>query len=192
MELVLVFILIIIPCFRTETNFNGSNCLIHNNRFQFEYLYSSVSKRDTKSVYLMPLKDVNDFNQIRWSLIQAGKKYDNQFYLKSSLFDDYLCASSNFDNLFLTRRIVNRLQLINPNIIELAKCRWNINKVDSKKTNNKYLIMNHFYKESLYAVSYIFQTKTKKREIFVTNMNYLRREKYEWIIDCQTGKYLLY
>ena len=167
----------------------GSNCLIHNAAYQYEYLYSSNDyKSKDKVIHLKPLSKVNDFNKIRWSLIQT-KNQSGQFYLKSSFYDDYLCSKSIFTDVYRLKRILVRL-VIKPNINQFDNCKWKISKVNSTTSNSTYLITNVFYNEALFAASYILPNWVYDKEIFLTYNKNLKTSKLEWIIDCKTGNYL--
>jgi hypothetical protein len=149
----------------------GSECLIHNFEYRFEYLHSSLSKNEAiKPVHLIPLRKVNDFSNMRWSLIETNNQSEI-FYLKSSFYGDFLCASSSFVDLFQSRREVFRLE-INENLYQTKfnNCKWSIKRVNSNKMKIKtYSIINVLYEEPLYASSYFFQKKFDNREIYLWN-----------------------
>ena len=171
----------------------GSNCLIHNEAYRFEYLYSinenNKKMSSQKNVHLMPLSKVNDFNNLRWSLIETQNK-SGQFYLKSSLFDDYLCASFEYGDLFRLRRKVMRIKINSTNLNALENCKWILKQVDLEKSNSRYLITNVLFDQALYAATYFFQIQLYKRDVFLWNKKNVNSKKFKWVIHCLTGYHL--
>lgn len=171
-----------------------SNCLIHNGEYKFEFLYS-VNDNKTKEInkktrtYLLGLVKVNDFNKLRWSLIQTNN-HSGQYYLKSSFYGDYLCAKSVYADIFNTKRIVIRQKIKSNFLIPFDNCKWKITQVDSNTSNNTYLIANVFFKQPLFAdSSYFFPDLNFKKEIFLSNNKKdLTTRKVKWMIDCIKGK----
>ena len=184
-----IIIFLIIPVLKAQTSLEfGSNCLIHNEAYKFEYLHASNENaiKKIESAYLKPLVKVNDFNKIRWSLIETKSKR-GQYYLKSSFYGDYLCARSSYADIFQSIRKVIRLNVKIPH----NDCKWKISKLKSKTSNNTYLVTNVFFNEILYAASYFFPYWIYEKRIYLSNnMNYLKPGKYKWIIDCKKGDYL--
>jgi hypothetical protein len=183
----IVILLAIISRLRSEVS-DKSNCLIHNGQYRYEYLYSQddnemVDTADRNMVKLMTLGKVNDFNNLRWSLIET-KNQSGQFYLKSSYFGDYLCATFMFGDIFRMRRKVIRHKL-NPNAKRLDNCKWMIKHIDSKTSNNTYLITNVFFEEPLYAATYFYQ-----KGVYLWHKKNVNSKKFQWIIDCKTGQHL--
>jgi hypothetical protein len=191
----LILILLIFPIssseLRSKISDYDSSCLIRNYQYQLEYLYSSNEKFSSlnvekKVVYSTSLGKLDDYNKIRWSLIEI-KNESGQYYLKSSYYGDYLCAKSNLDGAFRSKRKVIRVKNDKTISLMMNKCQWKIKKVDLKRTVNKYLIMNAFYDEPLYAVANFLPTKVEKREIYLSNKKDFILENFKWIIECQTG-----
>ena len=184
-----IIIFLIFPVLKAQTSVEfGSNCLIHNEAYKFEYLHASNENtiKKIQSAYLKPLSKVNDFNKIRWSLIET-KSQSGQYYLKSSFYGDYLCAKSSYADIFHSIRKVIRLNVKTP----FNDCKWRISKLMSKTSNNTYMIKNVFFDEVLYAASYSFPYWINEKEIFSSNsMNNFKTGKYKWIIDCKKGDYL--
>jgi hypothetical protein len=170
----------------------GSNCLIHNKAFRFEYLYSTndtIEKTTAKKTdHLISLNKVNDFNMIRWSLIETNNQ-TGRFYLKSAYFGDFLCATTKFADFFRSKRIVTRLRL-NMNYDFSDNCKWMLKRVRSSTSFSIFLMINVLFNEPLYADSYLFKSKIDQREIFLNNKKNFITEKMKWMVDCQTGDYL--
>jgi hypothetical protein len=175
-----------------HTNF-GIDCLIHNDAYRYEYLYSSNENKTNGGnsmkniVNLIPLAKVNHFDKIRWSLIQTNSESE-QFHLKSSFYGDYLCASANHDDFFRTRRLVikqnNHFKVKNKRYDLLDNCKWTIKRSDSKSSLiSTYTITNVFYDEGLYAASYFFHKPNDHREVFLSNIKGTNPRKFKWIID---------
>ena len=170
----------------------ASNCLIHNKAFRYEYLYSSndTNRKSTakKTDHLIQLMKVNDFNTIRWSFIET-RNHSGQYYLKSSHYGDFLCATSKFADFFHLKRIVTRLRL-NIKYDLSDNCKWFMKKVHSRTLFNTYYMINAHFHQPLYADSYFFQQKIHQREIFLYNKKYFAPENFQWMIDCKSGDYL--
>ena len=193
-KLSVILIYFIIPLLRAnELSEFGSNCLIHNVAFSHGYLHSSNETKTTQDqvknqVSVRPLGRVNDFNNIIWSFVETAKQ-SGQFYLKSTQFEDYLCATNTFSDIWHTRRIVKRFKIdISSGFSD--NCKWKMTRMDTKKSNSTYLIRNVFFEEPLYAVSYFFQRWVENREVYLWHRKNSNSNKFKWIIDCQTGKYL--
>ena len=190
-------ICLIIPLLRAnEMAEFGSNCLIHNVAFSHGYLFSSnenkhketTSHQAKNQVSVRPLGKVKDFNNIRWSFVETSKQSD-QFYLKSSQFEDYLCATNSYADFWNTKRVVKRLK-IDKSSDFLDNCKWRMIRVDLKTSNGTYLIKNMYYDEPLYAMSYFFQRWVDNREVYLWHKKNEYKKNFKWIIDCQTGNYL--
>ncbi len=162
----------------------GINCLIHNNQYENEYLYSlderkAWTKEPKKFVNLIKLERVKNFSNLRWSLIETTNG-SQQYFMKSLNHDDNLCATSIHADNFHLRRTVIRLKLNTGWDI----CKWKIQKLNSNTSNRTYTITNVFYNEPLYAASFFFQTKAGKREIFLWHKKDFNSKKFKWIIEC--------
>ena len=165
-----------------RSNDFGTDCLIHNDQYEFEYLYSP--NENTKSVDLINLKKVNDYNKLRWSLIET-RNQSGQYYLKSSYFGDYLCALLNFGDIFQMRRRVARFK-IDTNMSLFNNCKWTIKQHNSNLPSNIYSIVNVLFDEPLYASKYLFQ-----KEIYLWHRKKnADSKKFKWIIYCQSGHHI--
>ena len=148
-----VLIFLIIPLLRAnELSEFGSNCLIHSVAFSHGYLHSSNETKTTEDqvknqVSVRPLGRVNDFNNIIWSFVETAKQ-SGQFYLKSTQFEDYLCATNTFSDIWHTKRIVKRLK-IDTSSGFLDNCKWKMTRMDTKKSNSTYLIRNVFFRGTI-------------------------------------------
>ena len=171
-----------------QSNDFGTDCLIHNDQYQFEYLYSP--NKNTSLVRLIPLDKVDDFNKLRWSLIEIDDHQSNgQFYLKSSYFDDYICATNMFADFLGLRRKVMRVRLKKDDLLD-NNCKWILKKKSSITLDNKYIITNVLFDQSLYAYSYFFKRNIFQREVYLWHKKNAKSKTMKWMIDCQTGKHL--
>ena len=175
---------------QTNSTQFANNCMIHNQEYSYEYLYSMNEQRMSRltknNVYTCPLKQVKNFNNLRWSIVENNSEI---YYLKASYFDEYLCASFNFIDIFHTRRIVRGIK-INQSRNIYENCQWKIKKVNSKTSNSTYSIINAFYDEQLYAASFPFKQGSHYRQTFLWHKKDTKSNKFKWIIDCAKGKYL--
>ena len=187
-------LIFIIPCVKSSNNETvfGLDCLIHNQLYSYEYLYSSNETRD-KNVYLIPLGKVDNFAKLGWSIIRTeNRNREQQFYLKSSYTGDYLCVSVNTgEYLFQPLLKVERQQLTSSSHIQ--SCRWTIKKEVMPKNKSYYSINSAFYGQSIYPTSSIFRflTKDYKRQINL----WIRKvkpdsKKFKWNIDCSKGNFM--
>ena len=176
----------------SKSNDLGSNCLIHNKKFSYEYLHAWNDNdtwiREKKKTDLISFGRINDFTNLRWSLIETTNG-SGHYYIKNKNFEDCLCASSKFSDIFHLRRVVMRLK-INTNYNLLDYCKWKIVISPNSKTSiRSFSIVNVFYDEPLYAVSYYFRKIPLKREIFLWHKKEFNSNKFNWIIDCKKRDY---
>ena len=180
---------------KTDYKF-GSNCLIHNQEFKYEYLYTSndldIEHIFKKNIYTRLLSKVDDFNKIRWSLIKSSNE-SFEYFIKSSYYNEVLCASNRFSYIFSVRRYVKREYI--KNYKEIPKnCRWIIKKdLTSKKFDDVYTISNVYYRnEHLYVASFFFKKTFYSRRIFLWNIKTqnISSNKFRWQIDCNNGHFL--
>ena len=169
----------------------GLDCLIHNNHYHNEYLYSYNENKTSKNaprkqVNLISIGRINDFNNLRWSLIETTNQ-SGIYYLKSWHFGDFLCATNIFADNFKFRRIVVKFDL-NRNVNIWKNCQWKIKKekVKSKTELSYYSMVNVFYDEQLYAAvaSMFLQRMPGRREIFLWHKKDFNSNKFKWMIDC--------
>ena len=171
------------------------DCLIHNKAYLNEYLYSPTLKLNENNrtmnvsindVYLLPLDKVNDFGQLRWSLIEITNQ-TGYFYLKNSHNDQYLCIAFNMAAFINSRGKIRKLKLVTSNDY-FYNCIWNVKKVGP---SSAYTITSMLFDESLNAISYFFRKRIDyKREVVLMNNKYSYSNKAVWIIDCKRGSYL--
>ena len=181
----------------SNSKLTGSDCLIHNKQYSYEYLYSS-SSNDTKNVYLLPLAKVDNFNYLRWS-IDPVPGNSEQFYLRSSHFGTRLCAVNNMmKDVFFSRGSKKNVGIIISSSSDyIQNCKWIIKRTDANSNKTTaYFMDNVFYGDSLYPTMTSFMSILKqnenKRKIILWNRNKssLKSNKFKWFIDCNKGNYL--
>ena len=175
---------------------NGSFCLIENINYENEYLTSSfdydlmsTQQNDgfkKRRVYTSSIKsDAISFGQqLVWYLVAAPEKtnHNNQkhFYIMNPFFDLYLCATSNYQDRFHRRRMLN-----------LDKQRDNFNNNDNncvweleKKYDNNYEIWNVKYNSPMYAASFLFKKiQSEKRNVYLWS-NLPDSNQFLWNLQC--------
>ncbi len=170
----------------------GTECLIHNREYSFEYLYSTnnfdLDQILSRNVYTRPIAKINKLDKMRWNITKAIDT--NAFYLRNNMYGKYLCASDTHDDLFNLRRIVQIMKISENSTIEFKNCQWKLEKVSSKSRSRVYSIQNIKYQEQLYASSPFFTGKFINRVIYLwyrpTNS-----KQAKWIIDCFTDDYYI-
>jgi hypothetical protein len=176
-------------------------CYIQNKNYKLEYLYTSDDIIDLnknqfvyeRRVYTYPFNRITDFDKLKWDLIQSN--YTQGAYLiRSNKYDQYLCASNKFEDIFHMRQIIYRHESIMS-----RKCEWFIDNVEmtsfksvSKKIPAFYSIRNVKYNKLLYATTFFYMNINEKRSVFLwyhSNPKRLSNE-FKWMIDCSKGNYI--
>lgn len=163
-------------------------CLIHNDKYGFEYLISDTL---SAQVHTYPLKLIKNYDQIKWLLIRADSDSNDLFYLKSlSSINGFLCATVNKYAWKKKRRLINLVgldYLINQ---DDTLCKWSIRKVNSStKSDNKYTIWSNYFNESMYASMFAKRFDIHTRYVFLWN-DKPDSKQFNWFIDCNKGLFL--
>ena len=172
-------------------------CMIHNEKYQFEYLYQSADIEELikSSIYTYPLGSVDNFDHIKWNLVLIDRKL-NVFQLRSHKLDQFMCSTSKRVNLF-GRMMDNRMEVTGD-----KACQWRLEKVANHFNNRTYKIWNMKYENELvYASNHFFKLDKNKRGVYLmsdaTNnefdvINYQNENsQFNWNIDCFMGQFLL-
>jgi hypothetical protein len=181
-------------------NNNQIECMIHNEKYQFEYLYQSddVEELIKSSIYTYSLGSVDNFDHIKWNLITIDRRF-NLFYLRSHKLNQYMCSTSKRVNLF-GRMMHNRVDLTDD-----KSCEWRLEKVESEFNNRTYKIWNMKYEnELIYASTHFFKLDRNKRGVYmVSNINEIsyatndynsnrdETNQFNWNFDCFMGQFLI-
>jgi hypothetical protein len=170
-------------------------CLINNLEYSFEYLHTSddtdqLEKVYHRNIYTFPLEEIDNFDYLRWSLIQIDGLSDT-FYITSHLFNnEYLCSSFKFDDVFRTRRMIYRRDLKKQKNND--NCKWKLLKLESYSNNRTFRIKNLKYKEYLYADETHFRRDSFKRNIYLFGKSPSNEtNQYDWLVDCSRGTFII-
>ena len=168
-------------------------CLIHNQKYSYEYLYASddinsgMNKQPYHNVYTYSVGAVDDFDRIKWTISQTFKS--NATVTIKSNQDEYLCSSETYQDIFRHRRklylksVKNKaLKMISPN------CHWRLEQIGNKTL---YVIWNDWHNEPLYAPTFFYKQDTTKRNVFLWRNSPSSSGQYKWFIDCSKGDFLL-
>ena len=142
-------------------------CRIHNMEYKHEYLYTSdeLDPNDSykRKIFTFPLKDMENFDEIKWNLIQVNGMNDT-FYIMSYLFDEYLCSSNMHMDYFKMRRKVSLIKMDDDRLANEKNCMWKFQSFETSE--NRFIIWNANYAEPLYAASALFKNFKNKRNVF--------------------------
>jgi hypothetical protein len=120
-------------------------------------------------------------------LIEESKMY---YFIISTIYDEYLCASSLHTNdIFKTRRLVQAQKLDKKKAFSEKSCMWRIEKVKSRdklSAKSSYHIWNVKYNEPLYAASSFFNTNEYGRSIY-TWYKKPNSDQFKWSFNCQNS-----
>ncbi len=156
-----VFDLILIETARPEGDL--SECLIRNQKYKQDYLYTTnkvyVYKKKPfymRKTNLMRLDKVDNFGSLRWSISKAFS--NDTYFIKSHLYPgNYLCAIDEFQDLFNMKRSIQRLSVASDDLSQLKYCEWKF--VRSEPDKQSYRIWNQMFKQKLYAAKSIYTTE---------------------------------
>jgi hypothetical protein len=174
-----------------ESNLAQIECLIQNNQFKYEYLYTCDDLDEhqyyRRHIYTNTIINLNNLDEIKWTLIPVLiDKYT--YYLKSNKYNEYLCVSKRLQyhrsNCYVNsnKRMAHTFKY-NSNLTSLKdkhQCQWRLENVDF----NKYKIWNVLYNQMLFAESDCFKSKRlnrAKRSVYLTHKP---NSKSYWMIDC--------
>jgi hypothetical protein len=127
-------------------------CMIHSQAYKFEYLYTAPSETERSSLgretVAYPFGRVESFDNIRWLFIPTNWTNDT-YFIKSVMFNEYLCTSNEFNDFWRMRRKVFTLKHENESKLanEAFECAWLLDGITSKKIFNSFYIWNVKYKE---------------------------------------------
>ena len=156
-------------------------------------MLNSIMMTNDHMVYVYPLNQIENVNQIKWSLVPVYHKHNNKihFYIKSNYYQDkYLCAS-NIQILLNTRRKIYLGKL--DEMTSRNECLWRIEKSwpSSSTTldNNKILfkIWNVYYNEPLYTASSLLSTSQSGRNVY-TWYGEPDSSQFNWSLQCVQHK----
>lgn len=188
-----------------------TKCVINNHKYPNDYLYTSNQLDKKTNVELHQLDELDEFDQIIWKLIPIGEHQSNTsdnlvstFYLKSELFDYYLCASDKFQQVITSRykfhstrqRMVQvkkkptHLTSSSSSSSKMDKCKWTFEKVNSTKASlfkNSYMIKNWLHNEMLYAGSNSQKASKYKRNVYLWPNAPLHSDQFKWYVVCSPG-----
>lgn len=167
-------------------------CLIQNNQFRYEYLYTcdDLDERQfyRRHIFTNTIANLNSLDEIKWTLIPVVIE-KNIYYLKSNKYNEYLCVSKKIQfhrsNCYVNsnKRMAHTFKY-NPNVTNLKdkyQCQWYLENVDF----NKYRIWNVLYNQMLFAESDCFNSSIRlnrtKRGVYLTHKP---NSKSYWMIDC--------
>jgi hypothetical protein len=164
-------------------NFNKSSslCIIKNLDYNNEFLYAYHESKNNKErkIYTNPisLKYMKTFDQAEWLFVPI---YNQTFYIRSSLYKQYMCASDiNFD-LMNKRRKVRMLNKVDE--LKNTSCMWKLEQLN--KRSNQFMIWNVKYKEPLYAASAIYKTMDSRRNVYTWVKKSPNSKQFIWSIGC--------
>jgi hypothetical protein len=136
------------------------------------------------------LKDQKNNFEILNELIEESNMY---YFIISTIYDEYLCASSLHTNdLFKTRRLVQAQKLDKKDVALDKSCMWRIEQVKQKykslltAARPSFHIWNVKYNEPLYAASSFFNTNEYGRSIY-TWYNKPNSDQFNWNFNCQNS-----
>ena len=172
-----------------------SNCLIHNLKYSYEYLYASNNifttglinvKNPYHCIYTIPIDSVDDFSKLKWKIRQVNQSNSMLVTIMSNK-DEYLCASNLYHDVFHQRR---RVYLKGKNKNLTQNCEWKLEKVGLKR----YIIWNdRFVNEKLYAPSFFYKYNSIKRYVYLwKNEPKTSSDEFKWLIDCGKGSNILF
>ncbi len=162
-------------------------CLIENQQYKNEYLYSSFTYSPVNGQHMVftnqiNQRDIQKFSQVKWKFIPIEKLNDT-FMISNSFFNEYLCSANYHMDLFNHRRIIGTFDLTKEmyDLNSIKKCMWKLEKI--KEGQNEFLIWNLKYRESFYAASSLFKNMKKKRNVF-TYYSKPDSKQFLWKISC--------
>jgi hypothetical protein len=134
-------------------------CLVKSFKYLNEFLFSS--KLGHKFYVNVPNKRrLSTLDQLKW-VFEPVESISNGYYIKSVVYDQYLCAKNSHNDLFkMDREIILMPFKSNESIFDL-KCIWILNNIN----NDKYTIKNCYYNEFLFSSTSIFPSFFSGRRV---------------------------
>jgi hypothetical protein len=174
-------------CQDTITN-ESDECLIHNFKYRYEYLYhsSEIDKHNNSNAYICPLAYINDFNRLKWKRVYVNQSDKVNFYLTNEHDSQYLCVSNKF-NLFKTKQFVFLSSKLS------KSCVWKLEYLLKGFKKWGILIWNVEYKKPLYAGYLLPLFGLRRRNLYLWNKKFDIESDFEfwWSLDCRNGPFLL-
>ncbi len=168
-------------------------CLIHNQKYLYEYLYASddfssahIVKNTYHNVFTISVGAVDDFGRLKWTIAPSFKS-NATLTIKSSQ-NEYLCSSESYQDMFRNRRKLflkkrnNAIKMIGPH------CHWRFEQIGNKSL---YVIWNDWHNEPLYSPSFIYKHDSSKRNVFLWKNKPSSSGQFRWLVDCRKGDFLL-
>jgi hypothetical protein len=135
-------------------------CLVKSYKYSNEFLYSSKYGDHKFYVNVPNKKRLSSLNQLKW-IFEPIDAISKGYYIKSVVYDEYLCAKNSHDNLFKSIRVISLMPFKADGSIFNSKCVWIVNDIK----NDKYTIKNFYYKELLFTSMSILQSFFTGRKI---------------------------
>jgi hypothetical protein len=181
--------------FKIEARKYNYECLIENNRYPYEYLYASVSRRSNQNnVFTYQPTKTDDIKKFGWSLISLFNKPDNDlFYMRNLETKEYLCTENKFERKFNVLSAFDKKRLVHTwsfeetiekynKLILSNECVWRFER--AAPNSNVFFIWNYFYNEPLYAGTYLFKQARNKRNVYLRNKT-IKTDEFKWTVtDC--------
>ena len=175
------------------------DCLIHNQKYSYEYLYASNdiftdvfrNLSPFHNVYTVHIGSVDDFSKLKWTIERVGELNDTKVTIKSNK-GEYLCASHFSHDIFRQRRRIYLKNIINNKILfnkMTSNCEWRIEKV---RDSEKFMIWNEWFMEPIYSPTFIYKRDLIHRNVYLwKNKPSSVGSEFKWSIDCGRGSFLL-
>ena len=172
------------------------NCLIHNQKYSFEYLFASdkifsKNQKNYYNVYTNPIGLVNDYDRLKWTIAKVDKT--NATVTIKSTNNEYLCSSDSYKDIYRYRRKLY-LHRMNSNHKEsdiheiLGKnCQWRLERLEEQT----YIIWNDLFNEPLYAPTFFYKHDLINRNVYLWKNKPSSSGQFKWLIDCIKGRFLL-
>jgi hypothetical protein len=178
---------------QNNTKLHMNKCVISNQKYPIDYLYTTNQLDKRTNVQLHQLDELDEFDQIIWKLIpvvgdQNTSDNLNKFYLKSELFDYYLCSSDKFQQVITSRYKFHstRQRLVQVKSKQgMDECKWIFEKVNQVK-GSTYIIKNSLHNEMLYAGSNSQKITKYRRNVYLWPHVPTNSEQFKWYVVCSS------
>lgn len=172
-------------------------CLINNLEYAFEYLHTSddtdqLEQIYQRNIYTYPLEEIENFDFLKWNLVQIDGLPDTFFIISHSFNEEYLCASYKFDDVFRTKRMIYRRMVNKKQQKNIDNCKWKLSKIESYSNNRTFRIRNLKYREYLFADETNFKRDGFKRNIYLNGKHPSNEtNQFDWLVDCSRGTFII-